>query len=223
MFKIIKNDLWYKDKLLGPKTALHLDKDELKYAKADGLLRHPTMPLRIDMVMCVGNKVVGIESKLPQDLIDSQKKRRLARQMRAIISTCDIACLMVRGLPDYMGCTMEYQTLWNDLVRLQALGVFLLPASQDHNEIVQQLAKYAEFFTNKKAPLAAISGNDRKKLKKSVKGYLMTGIEGLGSITAERLHEKFGSTEAALLASDAEWKEMKIGTKLLARRKRAMS
>ena len=223
MFTIKGKEVWYKNKVLGPKTALHVDKDELKYATAAGIKRHPTMPLRVDMVMCAAGKVIGIESKLPQDLIDSQKKRRLARQMRALLNECDIACLMVRGLPDYMGCSMEFQSLWNDLVRLQALGVIILPASQDHDDIVKQLAKYAEFLTDKKAPLAAIAGTDKKKLKKSDKGWFLTGLKQLGSVTAMRLHDHFGSTKAALNASDKEWQALKVSKKLIKRRNEAMS
>ena len=90
MFNIRGDSLYYEDVRLGPSEGLYADTKELaSLGKADGVL-HMSMPMRIDMVFVAGNRVIGCESKTTSDLISSTSSRRLARQMRALISSVNV-------------------------------------------------------------------------------------------------------------------------------------
>tara|TARA_Y100000310_G_C20661644_1_gene805122 strand:- start:408 stop:1064 length:657 start_codon:yes stop_codon:yes gene_type:complete len=217
MFKIVGNDLCYDDRRLGPKTALFVDSNEL-VGVTEGVVRL-SMPRRIDMVFCAGDKVVGVESKYQGDLTTSQGSRRLARQLRVLLSECDIACLLLRHI--LIGPAF-YQAVWQDLVRMQALGVVLLPGSMNDSHIPMQLAAYQEYLAGGRAPLAAIAGTDKTKRVGRGPGWFLTMLKGVGPVVAARLHGRFGSTKAALNAPGEEWREMKVSQKVIERREEAM-
>lgn len=220
-FKVIGDYLYYDKRQLGPASALYVDSNELKHVKFDGVV-HLHMPKRIDFIFAVDQKVVGVESKLPADLANSVSSKRLSRQIKTLRDEVDVVCLLVRGLPNNYGFDIVYQKVWNDLVRLQALGVFILPGSQNDEEVVAQLYKYREFLGSGRSALAAIAGTDSTPKEVRRPGWFLRGLRGIGGIKATRLHRRFGSTRAALAASDAAWKEEKMSQKVLDERKEAM-
>lgn len=220
-FHVIGDFLYYDKKQLGPASALYVDSNELKHVKLTGVV-HLYMPRRIDMVFVADGKVVGVESKLPQDLTNSVSSKRLSRQIKTLRDEVDVVCVLVRGLPSNYGFDIVYQAVWNDLVRLQALGVFILPGSANDEEVVAQLYKYREFLGAGRSALAAIAGTDSAKPTQRTPGWFMRGLRGVGVLKAAKLHKKFGSTRAALAASDDAWKEEKMSKKVLEERKEAM-
>ena len=219
MFRVSGDSLCYGDAVLGPRTALFVDSGELKGA-VDGIVRLNT-PHRIDMVFCAGERVVGVECKLPQDLLSSHASKRLARQMRVLLDVVDVACLGLRGLPGG-GFTAWAQPLWNDLVRLQALGVVLLPLSSNDLYVPAQFAEYSEFLSGGRAPLAAVAGTDKARRVSRGPGWFLKMLKGVGPVAAAKLHGKFGSTRAALNATADEWRELKVSQKVIDRREEAM-
>ncbi len=93
---VIDGEVAYKGKKLG--VGLITDSNELKLlTEADGV-RHMETPHRIDLLFAAGDKVVGVESKKPGDLINSFNSRRLARQFATLLEVVDVPVLLKRGV-----------------------------------------------------------------------------------------------------------------------------
>ena len=228
MFKLHDNQICYNDRPLGPASCLLADYNELVgLTEADGV-RHLTMPKRIDLVFAAGRKVVAVESKQQGDLVSSHANRRLARQIRTMLQEADVACLLWRG----MGSELAYLTnqLVVDLVSWQTLGVVILPGPVADSRVPATLGSYKRLLAGGASPLASIvrwdtateGGRDRRRASQAAPGWFLRYIKGVGSVTAGRLHGRFGSTGAALAATDDEWLAAGANRGILARRKEAM-
>ena len=94
-FTVIDGEVAYKGAKLG--AGLIADFNELKLLTEKDGVTHMETPLRIDMLFASGDKVVGVESKKPSDLITSYNSRRLARQFATLLEAVDIPVLLKRG------------------------------------------------------------------------------------------------------------------------------
>ena len=93
-------NLWYGGHCFGPDTVLHIDQNELPgVVLPEGIMRHASMPARLDMVMVADGVVIGCEVKKVEDLITSINSKRLARQLRTLREQVDRAVLVIRGNP----------------------------------------------------------------------------------------------------------------------------
>ena len=220
MFRIVGDDLWHDDIRLGSKETLYVDSKELAAAGPVDGVKRIVMPHRIDAVMCAEDKVVGIESKLHSDFVSSSNMGRLSRQVVVILTECDVACIALRGV------ALEDldQDVLTKLVKFQALGIIILPCSVVDRTMVKQLSEYAEFLDGGRAALSAVAWTDLDLKTKSKKfpGWYLTGIKGLGKITAAKLHKFYGNTGRALAGSDEGWKSLKVSDKVIKRKKEAM-
>ena len=215
MFTIQDDDLLYNGEYFGPKTALYIDSNELKKLKGEGVVRR-TMPSRIDMVFVAGDSVIGVESKKPGDLDTSIRAGRLARQMRTLMKEVDVPCLLLRnGSRGWHRFADDLFHVWVDIVRLQCLGVYILPGPIRDEDVPAWLGRYRSSLAGGRAPLASIARTDKKSAKPSNKGWFLKNIKGIGGTIATRLHRHFGSTRNALLAEPEEWRELGISQRVV--------
>ncbi len=205
------------DEILGDKHFLHVDYNELKGQNESNKVIHHTMPGRIDMIFAAGDKVIGVESKKPEDLINSIMNRRLARQFKKLREMVDIPILLIKGpIPEeielmawenkkkfrvvydwYHTITTkttygtEYRSLGNALfecARWQMLGGIVLYGSEYDYEIPPYLLSCRKFLSGGQNVLMALAGDDRKvKPKTNYKGWLLECIPGIGKTTALKL------------------------------------
>ena len=230
MFTIKGDDLLYDGVHFGPKSALYVDRNELKKLPRDGVIRR-TMPNRIDMVFVAGDSVIGVESKKPNDLNSSIHAGRLARQIRTLMKEVDVPCLLMRGIPQNpWGFESDNNTafnedlfhVWVDLVRLQCLGVYILPGPELDEDVPKWLGFYRPSLAGGRTPLASIARTDKKAVKPGNKGWFLKNIKGIGGTIATKLHRHFGSTRNALLAKPEEWRELGISQKVVDRKEEAL-
>lgn len=219
--KVEDGGLWYGKKGLGPDTALFVDATgDTSYLEGrEGVIRLPT-PERIDMLMCVGERVVGVESKKPKDLLSSHASRRLARQFRTMFRMCDISCLLLRGpwpTETYDG-EVPYR-LYDDLVRFQMLGGIILPGDGD---VVKDLARWKPILAGGRTVLAAVAGTD-ERTERGGRGWLLRCIKGVGPKLSERLLDKFGSTMVSLCGDDNSWSDCGASKAVLRNRREALN
>lgn len=189
----------FREKALAPSSAVVAYWQEAP--REEGVL-HCQTPYRIDYLMAVGERVVGIESKRPQDLVSSYRARRLARQMRILMRAVDIPCLMLRenAWPKDEWVEDTPMELYRDLVRLQMLGVVLLPGPSLDKDILPWLNGYRLVLEGTRNVMYAVAGTDRPRPKS-----LLRAIRGVGAKLEERLLARYGSVRLALLAPDNEW------------------
>ena len=213
-FRVEADCLWYGERLLGPSSGLYADTKELaSLGESDGV-KHLHMPRRVDIVFVAGTRVVGAESKKPSDLISSTMSRRLARQMRTLIEVVDVPTLVLRGgLPGQMFDEVSLHEVLVNLVRLQCLGVVLLPCATSDKGVLEDLALYRTFLADgSRSALAAIAGTDKDKKKGGV--GLLERIKGVGPARSAKLRTRFGSTIGVLVATDEELKGEGVPEKL---------
>ena len=231
MFRADGDDLYYNDIKFGPATNLYVDTNELKDIP-DGmnswLVRRP-MPSRIDMVFVAGDKVVGIESKKANDLRSSVISGRLSRQMRTLISEVDVPCLLMRGLPKKWRGIKKQNVFnedvfqgWDTLVKLQALGVMILPGPLDDVLVPHWLAKYRPALSGNRSAIAALKRTDSQPVKPKYPGWFLANIKGIGERIATKLHNHFGSTRGALLADSDEWRKLGVSKKIIDSKEEAL-
>jgi len=231
VFKVKGEYLYHNDKPLGPKELLYIDYNELTdipKGSCDGLQRI-TMPLRVDMVFVAGDKVVGVESKKAKDLTASVHQHRLARQMRTLISEVDVPCLLIRGIPKKWRGLKKMNVfnedmfeIWSELVKYQALGVFILPGPVEDALVPKWLGHYRPILSGGRAAVAALKQSDVKPAKAKHKGWFLTNIKGIGERIAIKLHNRFGSTKRALLADPDEWRELGISKTIIDRKEEVL-
>ena len=221
MFKILNDNLYHDGVLMGPKTQLYVDSNELKEIPKDmsDTVIRMRMPHRIDMVFTTGDKVIGIESKKANDLHDSINKHRLSRQLRMLMSEVDVPCLLMRGIPKRWHGIKKQNAfnedvfhIWWELVSYQALGIFILPGPSHDELVLPWLAQYSVYLAGGRSPLASIKQSDLQSAKPKQPGWFLKNIKGIGDRYATKLHNHFGSTRNALLADYGSWQEIKIPT-----------
>ncbi len=207
MYHVRDNGLWFNDKRLGPKDALYVDSSELKgLGKKDGV-KHLAMPGRVDGVCAVGERVLGYESKLWADLVNSVASKRLARQMKLLIAVVDVPALLVRGhLPQF---DAEFDWVWDELVRLQAIGVVVLPGPVADRDVPGRIATYRTFLVEgSRSAYAALAGTDKRAVAEPYSGgRFLQNVKGIGPKLREKLHTRYGTTAGVFAASDDDLRQ----------------
>lgn len=236
MYNIRGDSLYYNDELLGPKTALYCDTNELRFMtdidKATGIIRR-TLPDRIDFLFVAGTQVVGCESKKPTDLVQSHAEGRLGRQLTTISTVCDRTLLVLRGGFDvhYLRGLAELEkgrrNRWNPevlfvdvFVRYPMLGIQVVGVPDNDDDIPFWLNLYRMALMNPAGDIRALARTDIRPSRKYLDepgGYLRH-IPGVGKVTAAKLHKTFGSTKAALNAPRKKWLELKMSKKIVDKR-----
>ena len=112
--------------------------------------------------------------------------------------------------------------IWAELVKYQALGVFILPGPAEDLLVPQWLGHYRPILSGGRAALAALKQSDVKPAKAKHKGWFLTNIKGIGERIATKLHNHFGSTRSALLADPSEWRELGVPKAIIDRKKEAL-
>lgn len=185
----------YGGKVLGQVGSLLLDPTEagkLGYPASTGQL-----PGRMDGVIGFGpGQVIGLEIKRNGDLGSSIRSRRMARQVRTMLGLCDGAVIVIMGCQDWEGDPSIPQYL----AAAQRLGVAILPLDIDDPAMITAFAKQWAHGN----PLRAVAGTDRHRQEENGPGWFLRNFKGLGKQTAQRIHDHFGSTEAALKAALAD-------------------
>ena len=198
VFTITNGAICHDGRELGPASSLLVDRNEpsIEIAGFDSITHLP-MPRRVDYVFTAGSKVVGVESKKPEDFTASSDERRLARQMRTLLQEVDVACLMLRPLT-----APPRLDLWAALVKLQCLGVVILPGPQDQHNIGRVLASYRPSLADGRVVLSVLTGTDRRREHPSrTPGWFLRNIRGIGPALAQNLHTRHGSTRAVFASS----------------------
>lgn len=196
-FTIVDGQIVAGNKPIGPASALHVDPGELKaLGKADGVM-HKLLPKRIDLLFGVDARVAGGEMKRPHDLMTSTRNRRLMRQMRTLVELVDIPLLVLRG-----GFPFTFETdplVWENLAKLQVLGVTILPVPTHAKRLVEQLGVYREMLhADSRTPLSALAGTDRPK--RALDWTLLEAVRGVGQSKARAARQHFGSAWEVLKA-----------------------
>tara|TARA_Y100000034_G_scaffold86927_1_gene104220 strand:+ start:200 stop:757 length:558 start_codon:yes stop_codon:yes gene_type:complete len=184
------------------------------------------------MVFVAGDKIVGVESKMPSDLLTSQVTRRLHRQVALMLRMFDVTVVMCRGnmvweedVPKQLVKRLrkDAETIiaefYQDVVRWEMLGVvFLWDGPWSDLAVPGYLASYKSILGGTNNVLKGIAGTDRKVMK----GTLLRAIPGVGTTTADKLVEAFGSVGAALSAGDEEWKDAGATKRMVEGRRKAL-
>ena len=199
MFSTDDGKLLHDGKVVGPASALYVDSSELReVGREDGVIRAQT-PHRIDMVFVAGDKTVGVESKRPQDLIDSTRNRRLARQVRKLMVEVDVPVLLLRGGTPLVDRSLLPVML--NLVNLQRLGVLVYPVPTPDWAVVPFLEQLRASIASDKSVYSAVAGTDTRKTPPK---SLLQLIKGIGPETERKLVGHFGDVTRVLLATSDE-------------------
>jgi|TARA_R110002012_G_scaffold183899_6_gene350428 ERCC4-type nuclease len=224
MFAVKGKYLWWDDELLGNASALYLDPHEANYlTEKDGVV-HKTLPNRVDGLMVDDSgDVVVIESKKPEDLRNSQKNRRLARQIKTALQMSSKVLLLIRpvwslytldGKPNY--------SLFVDIARLQRLGVFVLPAP-DNKHLAEWLWHYKKVIGEEtNSTLRVLAGEDAI-IDKKEEWYLVKAIKGMGPVQLAKAKMAFESPFDFFVVNDAELAGVGMNKKVIEERRKALS
>ena len=191
--------------------------DRGEFKGATGVSRRVN-PKRIDIMFTADGKTVGIESKKPDDLVSSARSRRLARQLRALMETVDVPCLMLRGGWPALDWKWEVPLdVYVVLVSAQMMGVVILPGPEEAALLVPWLEAYRPVLLGKAKARIALAGSDKKRPPS-----LLRAIPGVGEKLEKKLLAAFGSVKEALLAGDKEWKRAGAKQSVIEERARSL-
>ena len=126
---------------LGSAGEIYVDTSAQQRAgRRSGLVYLPT-PHHIDILMAVGGRVVGMESKTWGDLDSSRRSGRLSRQLGTLLECVDVSVLLVRDrlLTSH---TLDVRELWLETARWQAMGAFVLEGPPQDELLAGVLAAY---------------------------------------------------------------------------------
>jgi ERCC4-type nuclease len=208
-FEINDEQLWWDNQPLGPASALFADAGEKLVGP--GAISDVQTPHRIDYLMTVGGKVVGVESKTINDLISSWVRGRLQRQLRVLYETVDIPVLMLRGVGTARSFKLieKHPNLMEDLLKFQLLAtetsqglIYLAPAASAYYSLVNLKEnllgnrKLSTVVTRYEAKQKPKGGSPREKI-------LQSTIRGCGPTMAKKL-AKIGSLKDILSATPTQ-------------------
>jgi len=207
-FTVKNGDIHFGKRNLGSADSLHVDYNELVGVEG---VEHHTMPRRIDGVMAVEGRVLGIESKKPADLLNSFMVRRLKRQLATLLAVTDMPVLLIRGeIRDIVTYSYgrekllwtykELAPLYEELARWQMLGAVVLHGPDAPDAVPAYLDGMRKVLSGGRNVLVAISGTDQEQPKERRPGWLLRRIPGIGAKTSVKLHNAAGSTLTALSA-----------------------
>ena len=141
---------------------------------ADGWeVAHRQTPGRIDILFYAQRKLVGVECKLPEDLVSSHASRRLARQLREMTAIVDVRCLLLRdydqrlvetslGAAEERNKRYRRSTFYADMVRYQNSGITILHGPVRDDELLEYLRAVRKALGRGQS-VGAFMGSDRKK------------------------------------------------------------
>ena len=185
-----------------------------------GLLYTPT-PEHVDILFEAGEKVVGVESKTWSDLATSRTNGRLARQLRTLLELVDISVLLIRGEPRVDLPWEQYREERLECARWQAMGAVVISGPFQDAHLADYLQACRPILAGGRNALKAVAVHEREP-KERQPGWLLRRIPYVGPELSRRLIAKFGTTRAALVASDEAWKELKVPDRVLEARRQAM-
>ena len=113
---------------------------------------------------------------------------------------------------------------WADIARYQQLGVTVAFGPQMDSAVPAALAALRPVLAGGRNPLAAIARTDKRRAADNggESGWFLRNIKGIGPETATRLHAAFGTTAAALAATDAAWRAAGASAAVVNRRNTAL-
>jgi ERCC4-type nuclease len=207
MFRVEGGLLLYNDVKFGPSDLIYVNNREIKRDRT-GLERVST-PEEIDYLFVAGKYVIGVESKKPNDLLNSWKSRRLARQLNTLRSTCDVAVLMLRGgWPSVDPLNRRTPTsLYIALLHYLQCGIYIVAGPEKDKDLSRFLRLYRSHLKKQRAPLTALEGTDQI-VKTSANVSILRAVRGVGERLERRLLEEYGSPLAALNGTSEEWKKL---------------
>lgn len=224
ILEVREHRLWYRNKELGSDTALYLDSHEATKLKNEDGVIHAILPERVDGIMVDGSgAVVIIESKKPSDLANSQKTRRLARQMQTAFALGDKVILLLRPAWGLYGLDGKPNfPLFMDIAKLQRMGVFVLPGPINDIELPEWLFYYKKVLGEvvEKAATALV-GHDG--LVSQDPWYLVLGLKGMGKVQLAKLKKHFDTPWDFLVASDEVLKAVGTRSNVIAERRKALN
>lgn len=230
--QLIDNILWYDTASIGHANGLYLDKTDFKHLEQqrDVVIR-TLLPGRMDMLFVAGDRVVGVESKYPYDLLNSHSTRRLARQLRDMRELVDIAVLMLRRATDSYeiipftkhdwkhNVDLVPWPLYHDLLRYQLMGVYLVVGPELDEDIPKWAVEVRRILSGESVR-GALYGTDN--VKKTNGKTLLRSIKGVGPALESRLIKHYGTVRNALLATDEEWYNTGVPTSVIKHRRDAL-
>lgn len=223
--RLESKQIWSGQKSLGPDTALIVEHNELTGLGVEQGVIHATLPNHIDMVFAAGQNLVVVESKRLGDFLSSWFKSRLSRQITTLIDTGHRPLLLLRWttVPSLDPPAKAWQTTWwSDIVRYQQLGVTVAFGPYLDAEVPSVIDGFRKPLAGGRNPLAAIERTDQRRSEPGHNGWFLKNIKGIGPVTAMHLHARFGSTRAALTASNELWRNENISPAVIANRAAAL-
>ena len=218
-YRVSAGRLLYGEQDLGPSTSLYADKSNAETYKGENIVQRQ-MPERVDFIFCVGDKVVGIESKTPQDLISSHIARRLQRQLHTLVMVTDIPSVMLRGMDSFYNMD-DYPEVQYDLFKLQLVGGVLPGRGPGYLLIapsgspIKFLGEVKETLNGQRNLLTTVAGRDILKPRGGKRERsLQRSIPGVGPKTAREL-AKFGNLAKVLTAGKDELKAVGMNKRVL--------
>ena len=229
MFTVHDGQLYscLKDEPVGPATSLLCEWGELReLGNVHGVI-HTTIPHHIDMVFAAGDNIVVVESKKIGDFVSSWASGRLSRQINTLLATGHRALLLLRweyaAVPEFSAGFGAKKISWpQDIARYQQLGVTVAFGPRADRDVPVALAALRPVLAGGRNPLAAIARTDRRRAGGDPWSFLQN-IKGSGPTTAAKLHSTFGSTAAALAATDEQWRAVGVSAAVIERRTAALS
>lgn len=213
---VIDGQVAYQGEKLG--SGLIADYNELKLLTEKDGVTHMETPHRIDMLFAAGDKVVGVESKKPSDLVTSFNSRRLARQFRTLLSAVDIPVLLKRGVwpeeimtyerdgtskrgkpvwwhhdaPPYFThrSRRSLKRLWQELAKWQMAGAIVLEGPGPDHMVPKFLMDMVPVLSEERVVRQAIGGQDGSK-KSEDEWAMLRAVPGIGEASITKIKDAF--------------------------------
>ena len=217
MYSIKEDQIYWEDKLFGPVDTIYIDGNQKEMGewlkKQQQLWPAPwppfickRLPVADYLFASAGGKIVGIESKTTQDFHASYYSRRLQRQSRELLQSCDVA---MWGLMQMPGDVWDIPCLV-DFYKWQACGGMAVILPWDCFRTAQLLVEFKAVVKEGRQLLSIISGVDLKRPGSKAPPCAMAlqrMFTGVGPKLAAALDKYFeGNILKALEASDEEWR-----------------
>ena len=195
-------------KALAKCDSLVADSKELpSLSEGDGVV-HISTPYRIDLLFCAGDKVVGVECKKPEDFINSWQGRRLARQVKTMLSECDIAVIAVKGVlstaKPYK--PVNWESIWMEIVGWQMAGVVVMEVPESDRGVLRYMASLKIILSAENPAARSLAGTDNRPPKERRPGWLLRRIPSIGPAASQQLMDNLGSPAAVFTATDRKLK-----------------
>ncbi len=192
MYRVEAGQIWFGDKKLAPADKVLIDNNEgslAALAKSKKKFKADVFRLPVgDIIFATTpeNKIVGIESKKPHDLSNSQRNRRLQDQLSRLRESVDIPLLGLRlmrrnsleqNTSIYTLYGEEESTLVQEIAKwVNFGGLILLPASDA--ALLGAVQRFRTTFTGHGGHIYSII-TGRPKVKRTGSAFSVA-VQGLG-------------------------------------------